>query len=248
VGTGAHPRAEAAFGPAAEAYEAGRPGWPVAALAVVDERLGLTGDSRVLDLAAGTGKLTRDLVGRYAAVYAVEPVDGMRAVLERTTPGATVLAGTAEAIPLEDGAVDAVFVAEAIHWFRIDAALAEIRRVGSGLAVLFNRFDWRTSGDPLLADLHDAFARHHDPNPAANDPHQGPWREAIEGATRDEVPNRVTRTGDQLVRQYESFSSIGSLDPEPRAAALADLRGVIDRHAVREVEITYTTEILTLRP
>ena len=96
----------------------------------------------MLDLAAGTGKLTRVLAEHADDVVAVEPLDGMRRVLERRLPHVRVLAGTAEAIPLADGAVDAVFVAEAFHWFDLPRAVAEIARVlrpGGGLAVLWNR-------------------------------------------------------------------------------------------------------------
>ena len=106
--------------------------------------MGLPADSVVLDLAAGTGKLTRQLVPRFARVIAVEPLDGMRAQLERVVPGAEALVGTAESIPLDDDCVDAVFVAEAFHWFGTSAALDEIARVlrpGGTLAVLFNERD-----------------------------------------------------------------------------------------------------------
>jgi SAM-dependent methyltransferase len=102
--------------------------------------------SRVCDLAAGTGKLTRLLVGTGADVVAVEPVDGMRAQLSEVLPEIEVLDGTAEAIPLDDASVDAVTVAQAFHWFKYDVALAEIKRVlrpGGGLAILFNRRDER---------------------------------------------------------------------------------------------------------
>src|SRR5919198_1303338 len=108
------PRARS-FDALALEYERGRPGWPAEALDAMDARLGLHAGSTVLDLAAGTGKLTRALVPRYAAVIAVEPLDGMRAVLSRVVPGAGALGGTAEAIPLEDASVDAIAVAEAIH-------------------------------------------------------------------------------------------------------------------------------------
>ena len=98
----------------------------------------------MLDLAAGTGKLTRQLVPRFTRVIAVEPLGGMRAELERVVPGAEALVGTAESIPLDDDGVDAVFVAEAFHWFGTSAALDEIARVlrpGGTLAVLFNERD-----------------------------------------------------------------------------------------------------------
>ena len=89
------------------------------------QELGLTRDATVLDLAAGTGNLTRALREQFAHVIAVEPDAGMRAQFD-----GEVLAGTAEAIPLADGSVDAVFVGEAFHWFDAERALAEIRRVG----------------------------------------------------------------------------------------------------------------------
>ena len=91
-----------AFGRTAREYELGRPGWPEELLDQVVAELGLAADAEVLDLGAGTGKLTRALVPRFARVVAVEPDDAMRAVLEEVVPGAEALAGHGEAIPLED--------------------------------------------------------------------------------------------------------------------------------------------------
>ena len=106
-----------AFGRTAREYELGRPGWPEELLDQVVAELGLDASAEVLDLGAGTGKLTRELVPRFARVLAVEPDDAMRAVLEEVVPGAEALAGRGDAIPLEDESVDAVFSAEAFHWF-----------------------------------------------------------------------------------------------------------------------------------
>jgi ubiquinone/menaquinone biosynthesis C-methylase UbiE len=108
----------ASFGRVAEAYERGCPSYPPEALRWLTSGLGLTTDSTVLDLAAGTGKLTAGLRPLVGWVIAVEPVAEMRL---------DVRAGTAEAIPLEADAVDAVVVAAAIHWFSPEAALAETR-------------------------------------------------------------------------------------------------------------------------
>jgi ubiquinone/menaquinone biosynthesis C-methylase UbiE len=113
------------FDRAAEAYEAARPDYPDALL----ELLPLPSEATVLDLGAGTGKLTRMLARRYAHVFAVEPLDGMRAILARVVPDAEALAGSAERIPLPDASVDGVFAAQAFHWFATDEAVAEIDRV-----------------------------------------------------------------------------------------------------------------------
>src|SRR5262249_51881686 len=106
-----------------------------------------------LDLAAGTGKLTRGLVTTGARVVAVEPLGPMRALLERAVPEAEALEGTAEAIPLADGAVDAATVAQAFHWFDLDRAYRELHRVlrpGGGLAIVWNT---RDSSNPLQRAL-----------------------------------------------------------------------------------------------
>jgi SAM-dependent methyltransferase len=108
-----------------EDYERGRPGWPPE---VVDlARLPAT--ATVLDLGAGTGKLTRLLVPAFAKVVAVEPAEAMRRLLETFCPEARALAGTGQDIPLTDASVDAVFAAQAFHWFDDERAVVEIARV-----------------------------------------------------------------------------------------------------------------------
>ena len=107
----------ASFGRVAAAYDLGRPSYPPEALAWLVSELGLGAAATVLDLAAGTGKLTAGLVPLVGRVIAVEPVAEMRRLLAAGQPAAEVLEGTAEAIPLATGAVDAVMVAAAFHWF-----------------------------------------------------------------------------------------------------------------------------------
>jgi SAM-dependent methyltransferase len=127
-------------------YERARPSYPPAAIDLLRRELGVGAGARVCDLAAGTGKLTRLLVATGADVVAVEPVAGMRAQLAETVPEVEILDGTAEQLPFGDQSLDALTVAQAFHWFRLDEALAEIRRVlrpGGGLAVLFNQRDDR---------------------------------------------------------------------------------------------------------
>jgi SAM-dependent methyltransferase len=134
------------FGAIAAAYQAHRPGYPDAAIEWGLAPLGRPARLRLLDLGAGTGKLTASLValGPAAEVTAVEPDPEMLAVLRSTLPTVTALAGTAESIPAADASVDAVLVGQAFHWFDPAAAGAEIARVlrpGGVLAALWNYED-----------------------------------------------------------------------------------------------------------
>jgi ubiquinone/menaquinone biosynthesis C-methylase UbiE len=107
----------------------------------------------VLDLAAGTGKLTRTLVRRFGQVVAVEPLDEMRALGERLVPGAEWRRGTAEGIPLADLSVDAAFVADAFHWFDSQKAVAELARVVRPAGMVVVMFaTWDGTWEPELPD------------------------------------------------------------------------------------------------
>jgi SAM-dependent methyltransferase len=139
----------ASFGAAADAYERGRPGYPESAI----DWLLPAGAHRVLDLAAGTGKLTRQLVARGLDVVAVDPSEGMLKQLRAAVPRVPALVGTAEQIPLSDGAVDAVLVAQAWHWVDPEPASAEVARVlapGGRLGLVWNARDERL---PWVAKL-----------------------------------------------------------------------------------------------
>jgi SAM-dependent methyltransferase len=132
------------FEEVAELYERGRPSYPPEAVVWFAERLGLGEGRVVLDLGAGTGKLTCALAETGARVVAVEPGDAMRAVLERALPNVEALRGSAEQIPLPDSSVDAITVGQAFHWFRHDEALPEMHRVlrrGGGVALIWNARD-----------------------------------------------------------------------------------------------------------
>jgi SAM-dependent methyltransferase len=134
------PDRAASFDAVAEEYERGRPGWPEAML----DLLPLEPSATVLDLGAGTGKLTRTLAARYARVVAVEPLASMRAILQRELPAVEAHAGRAEEMPLADASVDAVFCGQSAHWFATDDAVAEIARVlrpGGVVVAAWNRAD-----------------------------------------------------------------------------------------------------------
>jgi SAM-dependent methyltransferase len=131
------PAVAESFARAAEHYERGRPGWPPEVADVA--RLPRT--ATVVDLGAGTGKLTRVLVEKFDKVIAVEPLAGMRELLDDLVPRAHALAGSAEDIPLANAAADGLFCAEAFHWFDGEPAVAEIARVlrpGGPLVLMWN--------------------------------------------------------------------------------------------------------------
>ena len=133
-------RRASSFGRVANEYERGRPGYPPAAIAWL---LG-SEPLEVLDVGAGTGKLTQALLAAGHRVIAVEPLEQMRAILAERLPAARALAGSAEALPLADASVDAVTVGAAFHWFDQAAALEEIGRVLRApgvLGLLGNGFD-----------------------------------------------------------------------------------------------------------
>jgi SAM-dependent methyltransferase len=218
-----------AFGRAAREYELGRPGWPEELVDEAARALGLGPDAAVLDLAAGTGKLTRLLVPRFGRVVAVEPDEAMLAVLAKVVPGVEALRGSGERIPLEDGGVDCVFVAEAFHWFaspEVVDEIARVLRVRGGLVLLWNVSDleieppWPEAAE-RLAD--EAIARGGEPGGAKVT--SGAWREPLAAAFEElraaqhDWDEAVSR--DELVARVLSFSSI-ACQPDAARLELAD--------------------------
>jgi SAM-dependent methyltransferase len=220
------------FDHAAEDYERGRPGWPHEVLDVVD----LASDAAVLDLAAGTGKLTRLLVGRFARVVAVEPLGGMRRLLVEKAPRAEALAGSAEAIPVDDESVDAVFCSEAFHWFDAPRAVAEIVRVlrpRGALVLLWNRPAGPVD-PPIPEQLREEIDRHFRRTDHPMHVYEsGEWKRAFEGApfepleeARFDNPQRLGP--EELVSFIASMSWIATLPPVERERLLADARRLLD--------------------
>lgn len=138
-----HPQSRS-FERVAEVYERARPEYPREAVAWIAEQLDLHDGRTVLDLGAGTGKLTRALLQTGAHVIAVEPGEAMLGELRRVLPDVEALLGGAEAIPLADDSVDAATVGQAFHWFRHDEAVPELHRVlrpGGAVALVWNSRD-----------------------------------------------------------------------------------------------------------
>jgi SAM-dependent methyltransferase len=214
----------ASFGSAAAAYERGRPPYP-------DEAVGWLlppGARRVLDLGAGTGKLTRALRGRGLDVIAVEPSAGMRDQFSRALPEVPVLAGTAEQIPVADGAVDAVLVAQAWHWVDKRRAVPEVARVlrpGGQLGLLWNIRDERTGWVAELSRIIHT-PDHFDNGSGA--PEVGPPFEPVE---RLDVEWERRASRDEIIDMVASRSYIITMPPASRSAVLARVRHLLDTHS-----------------
>jgi len=224
------------FGNAAREYELGRPQWPAELIDRVSGELGLGRDSTVLDLGAGTGKLTRDLVPRFGRVVAVEPDAGMRDVLAEVVPGAEALEGRGDAIPLPDDSVDAVFTAEAFHWYASEESVAEIARVlrPRGGLVIFWNIDYGDMEPPLPdeaeAVLDEAFAR--GGSPGLPKVLSGFWRAPIEAASFEplqelELERTIESDDQRWLANMLSVSSIASQSDEARVALAARLRELV---------------------
>lgn len=247
------PRAASGFGGGADAYERGRPSYPPAEVAEVARRIGLGRDGTALDLGAGTGKLTRLLLPLAGRVIAVDPSDAMRAALRAYVPRAEVRAGTAAAIPLEDGSVDAVFVGEAFHWFGTPEACREIARVlrsGGGLALLWNHARWNEQDLPWrerLQALVSPYLEAAGPWPAGGEK----WKSALRdcglfGSLSSAEADHVHRlTAGDFVDLIGSFSSIANLAEPERESVLSEVRALVAPHA--SLTLRYRTEIYWTR-
>lgn len=245
----------ASFGRVANAYDLGRPSYPPVALRWLMSELGLTSESTVLDLAAGTGKLTaglRPLVGR---VIAVEPVAEMRRVLEAAHPSADVRAGTAEAIPLDSASVDGVLVGAAFHWFDAEAALVEIHRVlrpAGGLGLLWNRPEW--DAEPWYPDY--AAVRERARAAQGDPPNRystGQWRAVLEasplyGSVRKREFRHVQRVGrEEFLARVASWSVFAVLPEARRSELLAEVGALLDGRGLTGLDLRYRTDTYRTR-
>src|SRR3954451_15381873 len=243
------PRAASGFAGSADAYERGRPSYPAGAIADVAWRLEVDALSTVVDLAAGTGKLTAVLEPLVGRLIAIDPSASMLAALRRRLPSVETREGAAEAIPADDGTIDAVFMAQAFHWFGATDACREITRVLSprgGLAVLWNRCCWHDAEHAWL----EAFEALVGPYRAAAGPlpsGDGRWRRALEESRRfgplssAEVRHvhRVIR--EDFIAQVASWSWIANVPGPERAALLERIRELVGDQPV--LDLPYRTEI-----
>jgi SAM-dependent methyltransferase len=226
----------------ADVYERARPEYPREAVSWIAERLDLRPGRTVLDLGAGTGKLTRALLETGARVIAVEPGDAMRAELERAAPGAEALRGSAEDIPLATAAVDAITVGQAFHWFRHDVALPELHRVlrpGGGVALVWNSRDRDAPVHKEIGELMAPFVR---PDRAVSDDWSQQLAEsALFGPLEERSFSFVQELdADMLAQRIASVSFVAAAPAAARRELDADLRRLAERQGGR-VEFPYLT-------
>ena len=215
------------FETVAAQYERHRPDYPEEALRWAAELLGLAAGARVLDVGAGTGKLTRGLVALGFDVVAVEPGSAMLDQLRLAVPEAEALEGPAESIPLPDASVDAAFAAQAYHWFDRKQALPELHRVirpGGGVALLWNWWDER---DPLQRELGPiiGYAGH---RPYAEE--ELPGTPEFREVGRTVVDSAEESSPEALASHLATTSLYVTMEPGERERRLEEVRALGARH------------------
>jgi SAM-dependent methyltransferase len=233
------------FGDVAQAYQRARPTYPPSAIRwVLDPAPG----RRVLDLAAGTGKLTRALLRAGADIVAVEPLDGMREQLERAYPEVESHAGTAEEIPLEDGSVDAVVVGQAFHWFDKDRSLAEIARVLRPRGVIGLLWNIRDDRIPWVAEFSRTFSIGAD---LLSQLDGEDWDslgadDRFHGMERRDFDNPTPFDAQKLVTWASSTSQVAIMGDADRAATLEQVHAFATRRPGLGDEDHFTMPFVTV--
>jgi SAM-dependent methyltransferase len=242
------------FDLAADAYERGRPRYPPDVVSVIADA---AGGPRIVDVGAGTGRLSEPLLRAGNDVVAVEPLDRMRAILAGKIGRERALAGCAEALPLDARSVDGAVVGDAWHWFDGARAAGELHRVvrpGGGVVVCVLLVDWdAVGGAPEWARQIDAAvdamraavqhpSRNRSRRPAGLDGHPG--FAPIERSQARFV-HRTDR--DEMLDHLASMSAIASLPPARRDAALSELKAILVRHGVAHVDVPQLAELWVTR-
>jgi SAM-dependent methyltransferase len=248
------PTARVGFQRAAQQYERARPEVPPAALDALVQSLGVSDRSTVLELGAGTGKLSRRLAPRAGGYVALEPVAAMRGQFRRAVPEVAVVAGVAERLPVHGSTIDSVVAAQAFHWFDVPRAMGEMHRVlrpEGTVGLVWNVRDESTGWVRQATKILD---RYDDRGPRYR---SGAWREAwnrTPGFTPLEKQSfsfvqRLDRA--TALDRFTSVSFIASLEEGRYAEAQAAFQTLLDSHPETagrvEIELPYQCDVYTSR-
>ena len=228
-------------------YERGRPEFPERAIGFLVDRLSLNPGRTLLELGAGTGKLTRMLAPSGARIIAVEPLAAMREALSRNLPDVEVLDAVAEDLPLEEGSVDATVAAQAFHWFDGDRALTELARVLGPSAPIALVWNVRDETVPWIRELTGLIEPYRGDTPSHRSLR---WKAAFD--TSDAfLPPELTSfpylhatTRERIVARVLSISFIAALAAEERDAVAAAVRHLVQSD---EVAFAYRTDVWVSR-
>lgn len=250
-----HESAAKGFAAGADAYERGRPTYSAEAIDRLIAELRIGPGTRVLDLAAGTGKLTRQIAPSGADMVAVEPIDEMRARLVASLPGIEAVPGTAEDIPLPSHSVDAVVVGQAFHWFDGIRAVSEIRRVLRPDGAVGLIWQSREPARPWIERLEEIIDRADDGHPRFR---TDAWRDAFDRTalfdTLEKATFQTIQRGEPetIVDRVASISYVAALPDARRAAVLDDVRRLLaadpDTAGKDVIELPYTAHVFWTRP
>jgi ubiquinone/menaquinone biosynthesis C-methylase UbiE len=229
------------FGKASAAYARGRPDYPEELLSWFRQKLEIGPGKTVIDLGAGTGKMTRLLIRTGANIIAIEPVDAMRAELAAGMPGIRALAGSAQSTTLSDSSADAVVCAQAFHWFANERALKEIHRVlkpGGYLGLIWNvrdaSADWVAAITKIIAPYEGDSPRYS----------SGDWRRALADGSFSELEEtclayeHIGPAAQVILDRCLSVSFIAALPDHEKAPVVDRLNQLIAAHpAIRGREV-----------
>jgi SAM-dependent methyltransferase len=237
-----HDVAARGFGAEAEAYDRARPSYPPDAVAWLARALGIRPGRRVIDLAAGTGKLTALIADAGSELIAVEPVAAMRGQLRRRLPGVPLVGAVAEELPFAACSVDAAVVAQAFHWFDADLAMTELHRVlraGGRLGLIWNARDRSVDWVDQVWSVMDRVEknapwRDHGDNTDSAAAHRWSERE-LAGArwapfTDATFYHLHHATHDDVIDRLRSVSHVAVLPAAEQAAVLAEVRAILRAH------------------
>jgi SAM-dependent methyltransferase len=226
-----------------ERYQSARPDYPNEAVTFLVHSLGIDDDAHVLDLGAGTGIFTSQLIPFCAKITAVEPTPGMRDVLSARLSSVNVLEGRDSAIPLESASVDCVVVAQAFHWFDAPVALEEIHRVlvdGGRLGVLWNE---RDESVPWVAELGEAMRwPTHQTYEVGQDFSSTLESGPFINVERRRFTHRQALDHEGLFQRVLTTSYIAVMDEAERALLMRDVASVVDP-LPDLIELPYVTDV-----